>query len=456
MFRFVLLAWAALVLPAASHAAQLALVDDAEFGCLITLDGEIADGDTERLLELIRRASTESRFADTIWYTDYPDAPPDIDFKTPLNLCLNSPGGSLAAAVSLTEAVHGRLGTMIRPGARCESACALVFMAGAYNTASDIGIIPSRHLHVDGRLGFHAPSLTVPQGNYDAETVARAYQISVAATSLIFRNLVKFRFAPSLAAKMHDTPPQEMFYITTVREAARWGISVLGIDAPSPLSDAAIRTACANLYLSTTDRLSSNPDDWYSGGDTGVPVTRRNDGTFSFGGFGMEALGFCEGRFIDPADEFSFARQVWGPARAVQETVWAGGAFPEAEPPLFYAFMQHFMAYPPEMPLAALPRSGQTRTLTRQGTCFIYNSDDVLTDRDPCTQEATVGRDAALTAVHIWPSGARTVVQTAGLETTINGKPAFNWYWPDPRPDGAANDCPRSEASRNIFCFHPD
>ena len=455
MFRLLMIALLALALPSLPRAAQLALADDPAYGCLITLDGPIADGDTEKLLAAIKRASTESRYSDTIWYTEYPDAPPDIDFKTPLNLCLDSPGGSLAEAVELTQAVHGRLGTMIRPGARCESACALVFMAGSYDTASDIGYVPSRHMHVDGRLGFHAPSLSLPEGNYDAATVARAYQVSVSASALIFRNLVKFRFAPSLAAKMHETPPEEMFYITTVREAARWGISVIGIDPPDRLSDAVIRTACANLYLATTDLRSSSPEDWYSGGDPEMAVTRDAE-TFTFGGFGMEGLGHCEGRFIDFGDEWSFARQVWGPAEMVQRSVWAGGAFPDAEPPLFYAFLQHFMAYPPEMPLAALPRDGQTRSLTRNGTCFIYNGDDQMTDREPCVQETRVGTDGSLTAEHLWPSGARTVVQTIGLQITINGNPAHPWYWPDPRPAGAEDDCPRNRSSRNTFCFHPE
>lgn len=451
-----LAALTALWTPVTAQAADIRFADDPEYGCLVTLDGPIAPGDTQALLAVMQRASTESRYADTIWFTDYGDgSPPDIDFKTPLNLCLNSPGGALAEAIELTQTVHGRLGTMIRPGARCESACALVFMAGSYDTGSDIGIQPSRHLHVEGRLGFHAPSLTVPEGSYDAGTVARAYQVSVAATALIFRNLVRFRFPPSLAAKMHETPPEDMFYISTVREAARWGISVIGIDPPTRYSDAVIKTACANFYRSASDRQTSSPDDWFSGGDPFEPV-QRSGGEFSFVGFGMEALGHCNGQFSDPQDAYSFARQIWGPARVVQASVWANGSFPDAEPPIFLGLMQHFMAYPGTLPLTALPRNGQSTPLYSQGTCFIYNDDSELTDRDPCTQTLTVAADGTLVAEHLWPSGARTVLETAGLETSINGQRALEWYWPDPRPAGASDVCPRNEASGNTFCFHPN
>lgn len=446
-----------LILPNAALAADIRFAEDPEYGCVVTLSGNIAPGDTEAFLAALKRASTESRYSDTIWYTEYDDGgPPDIDFKTPLNLCLDSPGGSLAEAVDLAQQVHGRLGTVVRPGARCESACALVFMAGSYDTGSDIGIVPSRHLHVDGRLGFHEPSLSVPEGSYDAATVKRAYQVSVRATALIFRNLVKFRFAPSLAARMHETPAEDMFYVSTVREAARWGISVIGVDAPSSYSDAVIQTGCANLYLLALDRLTSSPDDWQGGGDPFARVNRPDRQTFALQGFGMEAMGTCKGRFIDRNDEYSIARMYWGPAQAVLDSVWASGDFADAEPPVFFAMMQTFMAYPAETALAALPRNGRVTTQESAGTCFVYNDQGTLTDREACVRATTVEADGRLMAVHTWPSGARTLVETEGFAARINGAPAERWYWPDPRPADAGDTCPRNPASGNVFCFHPD
>lgn len=448
----------ALLLPQMSLAADIRLSEDSEYGCLVTLTGRIEPGDSDALLAAMQRASTESRYADTIWYTDYGDgSPPEIDFKTPLNLCLDSPGGALTEAVALTQVLHGRLGTMIRPGARCESACALVFMAGSYDTGSDIGVLPSRHMHVDGKLGFHEPSLTVPQGNYDAATVEKAYAVSVQATALIFRNLVKFRFSPSLAAKMHETPAREMFYISTVREAARWGISIVGVDAPKSYSKAVIQSACANLYLSALDHITSSPDEWPSrGGDPYAPVDRPDRDSFALQGFGMEATGFCRGRLIDANDEYNEARIYWGPARAVQASVWAGASFPDAEPPVFFGLMQQYMAYPGEIFLSALPRNGRTTTFERSGTCFVYNAQGTLTDREGCSQSRTVEGDARLVAVHTWPSGARTTVETDGFTMRINGNAADRWYWPDPRPQGAQSTCPRNTSSGNVFCFHPD
>jgi len=445
------------LLPSASMAATLALTDDPEFGCLMTLDGPIAQGDTETFLSLIKQASTNSRHADMIWYTEYDDGTsPDIDLKVPLNLCLNSPGGALTEAMKLTDAVHGRLGTMVRPGARCESACALVFMAGSYDTGSDIGYITSRHLHVDGKLGFHAPSLSVPEGSYDAASVARAYQVSVAATAKIFRNLVNYRFAPSLAARMHETPPEQMFYVSTVREAARWGISVVGVDAPSAISDAVIRTACGNLYRRTRDQLNSDPDSWSRNGHNGAPVDRPERETFTYTNFGMEALGTCEGRFLDPGDEYNLARTWWPVSSVVQNATWATAAFPDAQPTLFFSFLQSFMAWPGEVPLAALPRNGQAIEMTQPGNCFVYDSSDRLIDREPCTRIQRAEPDGRLVSLHDWPSGARTVIELEGGIRRINGGEAYAWYWPEPKPQGAGETCTQNTSSGNSFCFHPD
>lgn len=439
-----------------STAADIRLTDDAEYGCLVTLDGPIAAGDTETLLAVMKRAATDSLYADTIWYNDYGDgSPPEIDFRTPLHLCLNSPGGSLAEAVKITETVNGRLGTMIRPGARCESACALVFMAGSFDTGSDFGTLPSRHLHVLGQLGFHAPSLTVPDGSYDAQTVARAYAISVQATELIFRNLVKFQFAPSLAARMHSTPPEDMFYVSTVREAARWGISVIGVDRPSSFDDGVIKIACGNLYRATTDMSTSDPDLWLGGGYLGNTVTRPDRVSFAYEGFGAEAAGVCEGRFYDPGDEFTFGTQFWGPARAIQASVWGDGGLPEAVPSLNYGIFQTFMAYPGEARLSALPRDGKISSSAQQGTCYVFNSEDVLIDQDPCTQTRRVQADARIVDIHSWPSGARTAVEQSGLGYRINGGPALLSYWPDAGPEPASVLCLRSERTTNRFCFAP-
>lgn len=455
--RRLLLALTALpFLAAPLFAADIQLADDPEHGCLVTLDGAIADGDTARLTDVLRAAATQSRHAENIFLNDYGDGSPvEVAIMTPLNICLNSPGGSLAEAVRLTEAVFGSLGTMIRPGARCESACALVFMAGSFDTQTDIGVVVSRHMHVEGRLGFHAPSLTVPEGSYDATTVARAYQVSVAATETIFRNLVRYSFPPSLAARMHATPPSKMFYVSTVQEAARWNISVVGVDAPTAFTDAVVRTACANLYMATMDKVTSDPDRWPAPGHGGDSVRRDGLG-FAYMNFGSEGVGTCEG-FMFPQDaEFSVAREFWGSARIVQASAWASGSMRNALPPLNFGIMQNFMAYPQEMPLLALPRNGRALRQSVTGTCFVYGPDDALLDREPCTRERFVEADATLVAFHDWPSGARTVVERVGLEQRVNGQTAGSGYWPDPRPEGANEvNCARNAASRNTFCFHP-
>jgi len=50
---------------------------------------------------------------------------------------LNSPGGKIAEALKITEAINGpHIGTMVAPDSQCASACFLIFAAGERKVAS--------------------------------------------------------------------------------------------------------------------------------------------------------------------------------------------------------------------------------------------------------------------------------------------------------------------------------
>ncbi|MGP6085654.1 hypothetical protein [Antarctobacter jejuensis] len=441
-----------------AEAAEITLSDDPAYGCIADLRGRIEEGDLARLRAVVDQVARLPQYRDLIYVgEDFEDGTPNMGFYTPLNLCLDSPGGSLTEAMDLTEFVHGRLGTVVRAGARCESACALIFMAGSFSTESDIGLTVNRFLHVDGKLGFHAPSLTVPEGRYDAASVAKAYQISVAVTELIFRNLVAYRFAPSLAARMHATPAEDMHYITKVQEAARWRISILGIDSPGPVTDAVVRNGCTNLYLSALDQDTSDPDAWPRLGAPLEEVRRNEYGAYEYTAFGMEAAGTCGVTAGDLGSDFT--PDFWGEGALIRQSVWGVGDVENAVPAVFFGYLQNYMAWPGELPLTALPRNGRVQELTSGGRCYVFTGAEParMTDSEACSRSRRTAPGGLMIDTHLWPSGARTTVEDAGLVLSLNGNRATSWYWPgDLLPDPSARPrCFRNDASNNVFCFVP-
>ena len=101
----------AMAIPPATHA------------CTHRLDGYIENGDAERVISQLK--------------VDLPDDGSRLDYTNDQAvLCLNSPGGSLTDAARIANAIVNELryglGTKIESGDSCLSACAIIFMAGAY------------------------------------------------------------------------------------------------------------------------------------------------------------------------------------------------------------------------------------------------------------------------------------------------------------------------------------
>ena len=241
--------WAAFVLLAGPVVAQGAKAaefnrgGDASLNCAMTMRGEIMPGDAERFLAALRRYVLPNDDA----YT----------YALPQRICLDSRGGSLAEAVKMVDVLLARgelgadertrltsIGTAIPGGARCESACAVLFLAGGQQTESVGGRVPDRVLHVRGRLGFHAPALTVQDGNYNRETVERAFNIAVMSLQLVSERQVEISFPATLFARMVSTPPESMFHITRLGEAAQWMIDIAGLPLPTGIGVGHFINAC--------------------------------------------------------------------------------------------------------------------------------------------------------------------------------------------------------------------
>lgn len=113
-----------LMLPASADAATIEVVPlkDKRFGSVITVSGEIRDGDNRILRDKI-------------------DAAPQ-----PAIVAFNSPGGHLATGLRIGELIREKgLPTMVPSMMTCASACALAWLAGR-----------ERYIAKTGRVGFHA------------------------------------------------------------------------------------------------------------------------------------------------------------------------------------------------------------------------------------------------------------------------------------------------------------
>jgi len=113
--------------------------------CAIELSGPIEAGDYGRFNEL----------AMTLGLLEPADSGEPSNSNEEA-LCLDSPGGSYLEGRLISQELrdHG-IPTRVNAGSECYSSCAFIFMSGRLLGAeSDV---TSRHLHIDGKLGFHAP-----------------------------------------------------------------------------------------------------------------------------------------------------------------------------------------------------------------------------------------------------------------------------------------------------------
>lgn len=178
-------------------------------------------------------------------------------------VCLNSPGGNYLEGRQIAQLVHDTgLTTRIEAGAECYSACALIFMAGRINGAESDTV--SRYLHVDGRLGFHAPYFDLAKDEtINGEQAMNLVRLSsaVIAEFVAFgssRSIfdIKPMISASLLAEMLAAGPDEMSMVDTVEKVARWNIQVEGARTVSLVDRAGAVRACLNFQAWLGDEPS--------------------------------------------------------------------------------------------------------------------------------------------------------------------------------------------------------
>ena len=238
------------------------------------LSGQISEGDSERLDEFLR-------------------ANPD---KSEGRLCLNSPGGSFVEGVRLAQMVRSNyyLGTAIAEGHVCESACSITFLAGGSTEGGYSTVRPI--MHPRARLGFHAPSIEIPTGQYTEQQVTQAWSVALSAVAEIVRLRsdiqAPYHFPENLFLEMLSTPPDQMFWVDTVEKAYSFDIVVypVGLQSTSPLH------ALGNICAVVADGMGVDEGSWvgaYYGGLTTLRTEPDRIEAFFADGFGEEAAVAC-------------------------------------------------------------------------------------------------------------------------------------------------------------------
>lgn len=310
MIRSLVVTLTSLWIAAAADAASFRLGGDESLGCRMTIEGTIERGDAAQfrtmLADFINSIGPASRDSDhSSWRWDYEDR-----FQGNIRICLDSPGGSLTEAIEMADTlafgyrvrsdiesrtsdiareVIWEIGTAIPAGARCESACAILFMAGGYFSAlgtSNNLRDPNRILHVDGMLGFHAPGLDLPPGgSYSAEQVGLSFAFAISAVGLVVERLGRYNIPPSLFQRWVSTSPDDMYFIETVEQAASWFITLAGAPVINDPSLGNLVQVCENMTAVSSLRMSGEQYSIY-----GSPACIRSETHSMF--YSSPSLGF--------------------------------------------------------------------------------------------------------------------------------------------------------------------
>jgi hypothetical protein len=160
---------------------------------VVSISGEITEGDAESLKAAIKVANDASKFVSSVR--------------------LNSIGGNLLEGVKLAEVVKfAKMATNVGQGATCASACFLVFAAGQ-----------TKFANYTAQIGVHGAS-----DQTGAETVQ-----SGAATISMARVAKDLGVPPAIIGRMVVTPPAEMVWLSPT-DLQSMGTTMIGKPSQIP------------------------------------------------------------------------------------------------------------------------------------------------------------------------------------------------------------------------------
>ena len=355
-------------------------------------------------------------------------------------VCLDSPGGSFAEAVKIAEHLKKKtIGTKLEAGARCESACSIMFMAGSY-WAHEVGPLQWRIMHPTAKLGFHVPALSVAEGTYNKQSVETAYNLAMRSVSEIIFKLVSTEgfeagdsMRASLLGHMMSTPYSQMFYVDTVDEAGRWGIMVGPTRELETVSKEQIYLGCQNIRKWEKDESAIGAGK--ADGLSNWVRTEQKHGQFRYTAIVDEFHGI-ECTFLSEQDPPTTRK-------SLQLEASVGSSF------LYHdIYMGTFM--PPETRLSVLAPEGSNKGTVPGGPaathiCAVMQQDFVV-ETNSCSVAEKQSRGRRV-RVFTWASGSKTVLIDQGSRVSVNGAKAVR-----PRSVNGFR-CYLNTKSNNQFCM---
>lgn len=384
--------------------------------CVIEISGELVPGDYQRFSSLAAEM--------------FPD---EVDESTANNtVCLDSPGGNLSEGVKFARHFYKEgVGTVVRDGDECHSACAIMFMMGTAQGA-EVAFV-NRKLHPRGVVGFHRPYLDVPGGEQvDLRLMAIAYDRAFQA-ALDLLSVANSRspwssrpmMTSDLIQNMLSHVGNDMYLIDTIDKAARFEIELTGVNVAAAFNEEAAYYACHNVlqwqHGLTEEDISYTQQraEPYAGYRTVASISAR-PGTRAFqvlaqkDGYAMHRCVVAEtgGQFsacgVDEYSNVEIGGGLCGP-----------GDFEAKLTPIPVLAL-----FNPQTAISALANSGSgyQSTGASSPTCFV-RLNDAIEDSEPCQLDQRRSPEGWTIANFIWPSGSRTVVVVKPSGTEINGTP---------------------------------
>ncbi|MCA9421881.1 MAG: hypothetical protein KC592_12745, partial [Nitrospira sp.] len=212
--------------------------------CGIALTGQIEKGDLDKLTALAVYYSVTSA------------------------VCLDSPGGSFSEAIEISKYLYENgFGTYVGNDARCLSACAIVFMFGNFST--EVGPTANRTIHVNGKVGFHRPTVAAIQSaKYGSEDVEHAFDLALESIWRFFqlanqpmrgRRSQATAFPADLFENMISRKgPTGFFYLDQIQSALQWDIEVDGLRRLDRFGSEALYNVCNN-YIRQQQGTKKDP-----------------------------------------------------------------------------------------------------------------------------------------------------------------------------------------------------
>ncbi|WP_108461085.1 hypothetical protein [Devosia naphthalenivorans] len=365
------------------------------------------------------------------------------------------PGGSLLEGMRLAKHFYEKgVGTVVRSGDLCASACALMFMMGRA-VGSEVSFI-NRKLHVEGLLGFHRPSLRLPmEDEFGAGDLEATYDMAV--TSVVDYIVLANKTAPwsnrpmvhsDLVERIFATPGDDMFYIDTVEKAARWDIELMGVRySPTMIDEEHAYYACENalqwkvaLHDEPLDYVGLNlSGHWTAAYSYQVPAQHGQRFSVTSRKAGYAAAG-C---LVDFTDQ---GVRICGEDEYTGIKIGNGSCPPDASEG--FEWVDYLALWRPDTKLRDINTSWVSAT--KNGTCQVYSAAGTLTDNESCFVSVNFeysGTQPTAVQTFTWPSGSRTQIRSFGINYRINDDAAQRKYL-----EGYAA-CFDNARTGNRFCF---